>query len=165
MTAGKTLWTRWKASAEVEVEWVAACRSTPRSSCRCLVPRWEVVAEAGEEGVSKASVVGCQEAADEELHRASQAAAASTSSDMMRRRTSPGSSPRTTTTKGRILMWRTNCGKGRMPPTDTYRGFVNWDWGSCWLASSSHLISWLSRPLLGRECTFAYDMCCTCARG
>ena len=142
----------------MEVEWVAGCRLTPRSSCRCSVPRWEVVVEA--EVASTASGVACQ-AAGEELRRDFQVAS---SFDMMRRRTEPGSSPRMTSPQ-KISMQGTSCGQKKAPWMNRSGGFVDWDWGYCWLASLSLLISWQSRPLLGQECTFAFDLCYTCGRG
>lgn len=100
---------------------------------------------------------------------APKASPVASNSDMMRRRTSPGNSPGTmTTTKRRKMKMKTkpliptsrrSCGRGRTTQTSRYSGFVNLDWGSCWLASSYLLISWLSRQSLGRECTFASDMC------
>lgn len=146
-TVAKTSSTPWKASMEEDKAWVeaAVCKSIPRSSCRCSVPRWEAVAaEAEAEEASRASG-GCQEV-EEALPRASPAAS---SSDMTMRRTNPGGSPRTTRPPIPTPMQRRGRGRGRRrkgapPPPSTRRfgGFVNWGWGSCWLASSSLLISW-----------------------
>jgi hypothetical protein len=70
---------------------VEACRSIPRSSCRCLVPKWagwEAVGEVEED--STLSRVECQEVDSEELHKGFLAAS---NFDMMRRSMNPGSSP------------------------------------------------------------------------